>query len=206
MKFRPCIDLHGGVVKQIVGSTLKDNDGSAPIENFVAEQSSAEFAELYAKHQMLGGHIIMLGKGNEEAALGALHAFPGGMQVGGGINPSNAQKYIDAGASHVIVTSYVFRDGAIDYARLNEMVNAVGKSNLVLDLSCRRKDGAGDYYVVTDRWQKYTDFVLSEQSLAELATYCDEFLVHGVDVEGMRVGIIEELVTLLGVWSPIPVT
>ena len=206
MKFRPCIDLHGGVVKQIVGSTLKDNDGSAPIENFVAEQSSAEFAELYAKHQMLGGHIIMLGKGNEEAALGALHAFPGGMQVGGGINPSNAQKYIDAGASHVIVTSYVFRDGAIDYARLNEIVNAVGKSNLVLDLSCRRKDGAGDYYVVTDRWQKYTDFVLSEQSLAELATYCDEFLVHGVDVEGMRVGIIEELVTLLGVWSPIPVT
>jgi phosphoribosylformimino-5-aminoimidazole carboxamide ribotide isomerase len=198
-------------VKQIVGSTLKDDAGSSgssePVENFVATKPAGAFAQLYSKHQMPGGHVIMLGKGNEEAALQALRTYPGGMQVGGGVTPSNAKKYIDAGASHVIVTSYVFRDGAIDYARLNEMVATVGKDQLVLDLSCRRKQGGGnDYYVVTDRWQKYTNFMLSKQSLAELATYCDEFLVHGVDVEGMRVGILEELVTLLGEWSPIPVT
>jgi len=237
MRFRPCIDLHSGVVKQIVGSTLVDGDGGAgdePTTNFEAAHPSAHFAETYKRDGFPGGHVIMLGPGNTEAALSALRAYPGGMQVGGGINPANAREYLDAGASHVIVTSYVFRDGKIDFARLDELVAAVGKERLVIDLSCRKRQqrqqvvgagagaGAGveagaeaeaeaeadadTYYVVTDRWQKYTDFALSAASLARLATYCDEFLVHGVDVEGLRVGVIEELVARLGEWSPIPVT
>ena len=235
MRFRPCIDLHSGVVKQIVGSTLVDGDGGAgdePTTNFEAAHPSAHFAETYKRDGFPGGHVIMLGPGNTEAALSALRAYPGGMQVGGGINPTNAREYLDAGASHVIVTSYVFRDGKIDFARLDELVAAVGKERLVIDLSCRKRQqrqqvvgagagaGAGveaeaeaeaeadadTYYVVTDRWQKYTDFALSAASLARLATYCDEFLVHGVDVEGLRVGVIEELVARLGEWSPIPVT
>ena len=151
----------------------------------------------------------MLGPGNEAAAMASLTAFPGGMQVGGGINPSNARTYLDAGASHVIVTSWVFRQGQVDFERLKEMVSVVGKDKLVLDLSCRSKPGDGEsgrYYVVTDRWQKFTDVEITKENLDVLAAYCAEFLVHGVDVEGLRVGIIEDLVEKLGRWSPIPVT
>ena len=203
-RFRPCIDLHGGVVKQIVGATLVD--GETPTTNFEAKISSAEFAKMYQKDGLYGGHVIMLGPGNEEASLAALSAFPGGMHVGGGINPVNASKFLEAGASHVIVTSYVFRDGKIDYDRLKEMVDAVGKERLVLDLSCRRREGGSEYYVVTDRWQKFTDFVVCAESLQRLAQECDEFLVHGVDVEGLQSGIEEDLVALLGEHSPLPVT
>ena len=149
----------------------------------------------------------MLGPGNEEAAISSLEAFPGGMQVGGGITPENAQRYLDAGASHVIVTSYVFREGKVDYERLEKLVGAVGKDKVVLDLSCRSKPNApGRYYVVTDRWQKFTQVEITKKNVHALAGYCAEFLVHGVDVEGMRVGIMEDLVEKLGQWSPIPVT
>ena len=157
MRFRCCIDLHSGVVKQIVGSTLKDNNAGeeAPVTNFESELSAGHYATMYKKDELVGGHVIMLGKGNEEAALDALRSYPGGLQVGGGINPENALKYLEAGASHVIVTSYVFRDGGLDQERLDAMVKTVGKERLVLDLSCRSKEGK--YYVVTDRWQKFTD-------------------------------------------------
>ena len=213
MRFRPCIDLHAGVVKQIVGSTIKDDirtlGGSAPVENFVSEKPAAWYAELYRERKLPGGHVICLGPGNEEAALSALRAYPGGLQVGGGVTPQNAGRYLDAGASHVIVTSYVFSGGSLDEGRLRELVAAVGKERLVLDLSCRGRVAEGgdvEYYVVTDRWQHFTDLRVDGTTLRTLAASCDEFLVHGVDVEGKRQGLEERLVALLGEHSPIPVT
>lgn len=211
MKFRPCIDLHHGKVKQIVGSTLKDGDDeatAAPAENFATDKPADEFAKLYQRDALTGGHVIKLGPGNDEAAKLALSAYPQGLQIGGGINDTNAKEWLDAGASHVIVTSHVFKDGKIDFERLEKLVQIVGKDQLVLDLSCRRQpnDADGPYYVVTDRWQKYTDLAVNKETLELLAKYCDEFLVHGVDVEGKQCGILEDLVVLLGDHSPVPVT
>mmetsp|Transcript_43841 Transcript_43841/g.124115 ORF Transcript_43841/g.124115 Transcript_43841/m.124115 type:complete len:267 (+) Transcript_43841:61-861(+) len=210
MKFRPCIDIHDGQVKQIVGGTLKD-DTSSLVTNFAASQPSSYFAERYRDDGLRGGHAIMLGASpeNKSAALAALKAFPGGLQVGGGITADNASEYISAGASHVIVTSHVFHDGAVDHARLAALVAAVDRTRLVLDLSCRRVKGAeGEqptYKVVTDRWQKWTDLEVCPATLAELAAHCDEFLVHGVDVEGLQSGIEEPLIAILAS-SPVPVT
>ena len=201
--FRPCIDLHDGKVKQIVGGTLTDAPGQLRT-NFVSERPSAWYAELYRRDALPGGHVIMLGPGNESAAREALAAYPGGLQVGGGIPAGNATGFLDAGASHVIVTSWVFRDGRLDAERLREMLHAVGRERLTLDLSCRRRDG--DYFVVTDRWQKFTELVISPAVLTELAASCAEFLVHAVDVEGLCRGIDAELVEKLGAWSPIPTT
>ncbi len=204
MKFRPCIDLRQGKVVQIIGGTLKDSDKELPVTNFETEKSSAQYASMYQKDKLTGGHVISLGPGNTEAALSALNAFPQGLQIGGGINPSNAQTYLNAGASHVIVTSYVFSDGKIDLTKLSTLVSCVGKENLVLDLSCRKRDG--QFWIVTDRWQKFTDVAVNRETIAHLASFCDEFLVHGVDVEGMMQGIQTDLVELLGKFSPIPVT
>lgn len=204
--FKPCIDLHEGRVKQIVGSTLSDDASKGPVTNFESARPSEDFAAMYRKDGLGGGHVIMLGPGNEAAAKAALQAYPGGLQVGGGITPANAPGYLAAGASHVIVTSYVFRDGALDHARLAELVAAVGPKRLVLDLSCRRKERDGPFYVVTDRWQKFTTLALSAATLKELAAHCDEFLVHAVDVEGKQSGVERDLVRALGEWSPIPVT
>lgn len=208
MKFRPCIDIHNGVVKQIVGSTLTEGGDDKPVENFVASLSSKEFSEMYKSDCLTGGHVIMLGPGCESAALDALAAYPQGLQVGGGINASNATKYLEAGASHIIVTSYVFHDGIIDMSRLNELVSLVGKDRIVIDLSCRKQpeDPQGPFYVVTNKWTKYTNYQVNADSLQELSQYCDEFLVHGVDVEGKQCGIDEELVTLLGAHCPLPLT
>jgi len=209
MKFRPCIDIHDGQVKQIVGGTLRDDPESKPVTNFAAAQPSSYFAERYCTDGLVGGHVVMLGASapNRAAALEALKAYPGGLQVGGGVTADNALEYLEAGASHVIVTSYVFHDGAIDRERLAKLVEAVGCSRLVLDLSCRRAPGDGPpvYKVVTDRWQKWTDLEVSASTLAELAVHCNEFLVHGVDVEGLQGGIEEPLVQVLAT-SPIPVT
>ncbi|XP_031475908.1 1-(5-phosphoribosyl)-5-[(5-phosphoribosylamino)methylideneamino] imidazole-4-carboxamide isomerase, chloroplastic [Nymphaea colorata] len=209
VRFRPCIDIHKGKVKQIVGSTLQDlnkETTSSLITNFESDKSPSEFADLYRQDGLVGGHVIMLGAdaSSMSAALEALRAYPGGLQIGGGINSSNAQSYIDEGASHVIVTSYVFSDGKMNVERLKDLVKQIGKERLVLDLSCRKKDG--NYVIVTDRWQKFSDVVLDENTIGFLATYADEFLVHGVDVEGKRLGIDEELVALLGQFCPIPVT
>lgn len=203
MRFRPCIDLRNGRVVQIVGASLRD-DSAAVVTNFETEQSPADFAALYAADGLTGGHVIALGPGNHAAALEALRAFPGGLQMGGGITPDNAREYLDAGASHVIVTSYVFHDGQIDHERLQRLQTAVGRQHLVLDLSCRRR--GDDFYVVTDRWQRWTDVAINQTTLHDLAAYCAEFLVHGVDVEGHRAGIEATLVERLGMWSPIPVT
>jgi len=203
MKFRPCIDLHQGVVKQIVGATLTDTD-EAPTTNFSATRPASWFAELYRKDNLTGGHIIQLGPGNEKAAGEALAAWPGGMQVGGGITCENAGTWLDRGASAIIVTSHVFHDGRIDEERLSRLVQAVGKEHLVLDLSCRRSQRG--YRIVTDRWQKWTDEVITLPLLDRLADSCHEFLIHGVDVEGMVSGIEEPLVALLGQWGKHPVT
>ena len=205
-RFRPCIDLHQGKVKQIVGSSLSDDPSKGPITNFEAEGSSADFAAMYAKDRLLGGHVIKLGPNNEEAALAALRAYPGGLQIGGGVTPANALSYLEAGASHVIVTSYVFSEGRLDAALLAEVVKVVGRERLVLDLSCRRREPGGPFFVVTDRWQKFTDVAVDAALLRDLARSCDEFLVHGVDVEGKRCGVLEDLVRLHGEHSPIPVT
>lgn len=204
MKFRPCIDLHGGVVKQIVGSTLRDESPDSVTTNFVAERPPSWFANLYRKDDLKGGHIIKLGPGNDQAAQEALSAWPAGMQIGGGITAENAEQWIERGASHVIVTSYVFNDGAVDMARLKSLVAAVGKEKIVLDLSCRKKDG--EYYIVTDRWQKFTEVVITKKVLNELSAYCDEFLVHAADVEGKCSGIELDLVEKLGQWSTLPTT
>ncbi|XP_058087885.1 1-(5-phosphoribosyl)-5-[(5-phosphoribosylamino)methylideneamino] imidazole-4-carboxamide isomerase, chloroplastic [Magnolia sinica] len=208
VRFRPCIDIHKGKVKQIVGSTLRDStEGTSTlITNFESDKSPAEFANLYRQDGLTGGHVIMLGAdaSSKSAAVEALHAYPGGLQVGGGINSNNSSSYLEEGASHVIVTSYVFRDGQMDLERLKHLVHMIGKHRLVLDLSCRKKDGK--YVIVTDRWQKFSDVFLDEGTLDFLASYADEFLVHGVDVEGKRLGIDEDLVALLGRCSPIPVT
>jgi phosphoribosylformimino-5-aminoimidazole carboxamide ribotide isomerase len=201
--FRPCIDLHEGRVKQIIGGTL----GSDPARlrtNFVSEHSAAWYAELYQRDGLKGGHVIMLGPGNEDAAREALRAYPGGLHVGGGINLENAPGWLEAGASHVIVTSWVFRDGRLDSERLQVLVDKIGKRRLVLDLSCRKR--GTDYFVVTDRWQKFTELTLSRETLEHLAGSCDEFLIHAADVEGLCHGIDLELVEKLAAWAPIPAT
>lgn len=202
--FRPCIDLHEGKVKQIVGSSFNDSDASGIVTNFVSEKPASWFAELYKRDGLKGGHIIMLGKGNEESAKSALAAYPMGMQLGGGVNLDNAKQWLDAGASHVIVTSFVFREGRIDWERLEALVKKIGKDRLVLDLSCKKRNDL--YFVVTDRWQKFTEEAIAPQLLEKLAKYCAEFLVHSVDVEGMRKGVDVELVEKLARWSPIPAT
>ncbi|MCK5322712.1 MAG: phosphoribosylformimino-5-aminoimidazole carboxamide ribotide isomerase [Desulfobulbaceae bacterium] len=204
MKFRPCIDLHEGRVKQIVGSTLSDSGPEELKTNFSADKPSSWYAEMYKSDGLTGGHVIMLGPGNKKAAASALQAYPGGLQIGGGINPENAAYWLDQGASAVIVTSYVFKDGKVYEERLAELTKAVGSNRLVIDLSCRKR--GFDYFVVTDRWQKFTDVTISRESLKFFSRYCSEFLIHAVDVEGKCGGIAEDLVADLARWTPIPTT
>lgn len=210
MEFRPCIDIHNGAVKQIIGGSLKDSGNQAK-ENFVSDQDGAFFANYYKSYGLKGGHIILLNpvtseyyEATKKQALLALRAYPGGLQIGGGINADNAKEFLDAGASHVIVTSFVFKDGRINMDNLEKLVKSVGKEHLVLDLSCKKKDDT--YYIVTDRWQNFTDVPVTEETLDMLSLYCDEFLVHAVDVEGKCNGIEKELVMLLGNWGKITVT
>ena len=201
MKFRPCIDLHNGKVKQIVGGTLTDDNAKVQT-NFESEHDSAYYAELYRKDGLRGGHVIMLGPGNREAAMQALKAYPGGLQVGGGINCDNALEWLEAGASQVILTSYIFADGELKQDRLDKIFKLVGRDNLVLDLSCRLRNGK--YYIVTDRWQKFTTCEVNEATLNQLAKYCTEFLIHAVDVEGKQAGIDSDLINMMAEYSPIP--
>ena len=210
MKFRPCIDIHNGAVKQIVGGSLRDQENQAT-DNFVSKQNAAYYAKRYQNDGLTGGHIILLNKEGSEyyeadvlQAREALTVFPKGMQLGGGIHPENAEKFLDMGASHVIVTSYIFRDGIIDMERLEKLSAQIGKEHLVLDLSCRFvKD---DYYIVTNRWQKVTKEKLNQDTISELSQYCDEFLVHAVDVEGKASGVEKEVVRRIGSQRLCPVT
>ena len=208
-KFRPCIDLHDGRVKQIVGSSLSDN-GAGLKTNFETDRSPAWFAELYKKDSVRGGHVIMLGKGNVDAAKAALAAYPGGLQVGGGITADNALEYLDAGASHVIVTSWIFPDGQLDRERLERLSQTVGKERLVLDLSCKRvsdpEDANPRWKIATNRWQTLIDIEITAETLEDLSRYCDEFLIHAADVEGKQQGMDDELIMFLAEYSPIPCT
>ena len=233
MRIRPCIDIHNGKVKQIVGGSLRDESGKESVlkesvlkerlsgenplrENFVSQKDADVYAAIYRRTMLPGGHIILLNSVKEKEAYEAdlrqaflaLKEYPDGMQAGGGITPETADRFLEAGASHVIVTSYVFRDGELDRDHLDEMVRAVGKKHLVLDLSCRKQEN-GSYVVVTDRWQRLTRMVISEETLDFLAEFCDEFLIHAADVEGKRAGVEEDLAELLGGWqkkSRFPVT
>ena len=210
MKFRPCIDIHNGKVKQIVGGSLKD-DGNQAVTNFTSDCHADYYATCYKKDNLVGGHIILLNaqtseyyEATKKEAMLALRTYPGGMQIGGGITAENAKEYIDAGASHVIVTSYVFRDGEIQWENLRKLAETVGKERIVLDLSCRKKENV--YYVVTNRWQTFTNVEITKTLLDDMAMYCDEFLVHGVDVEGKSSGVEEDLVKILADWNKIPIT
>ncbi len=193
MKFRPCIDIHNGKVKQIVGNSLNDSDSIAK-DNFISSLNAADYAKMYKNNGIYGGHAIILNsceseyyKKDVEQVLSALREFPGGLQVGGGVNPDNALIYLSAGASHVIVTSYVFKEGRVNFDNLKKIFDVTGKSRLVLDLSCRMYNDK--YHIVTDRWQKITEEVLDEGIIDKLSKYCDEFLIHAVDVEGQISGI-----------------
>jgi phosphoribosylformimino-5-aminoimidazole carboxamide ribotide isomerase len=201
--FRPCIDLHDGVVKQIVGGTLSD-DGAGPKTNFVASQGPGHFAAMYRRDGLRGGHVIKLGKGNEEAARAALAAWPDGLHIGGGIDATNASTWLAAGAEKVIVTSWLFPEARFAPERLAALAAAVPRERLVIDLSCRRKSCG--WMVAIDRWQRVTGFAVDEANLARLSSTCSEFLIHAADVEGLCNGIDEELVERLGRWSGIPVT
>lgn len=204
MRFRPCIDLHAGVVKQIVGATLSDDASTGPQTNFQAQKPPGWYAALYRRDNLTGGHVIQLGRGNAAAARAALSRWPGGMQVGGGITIDNARDWLDAGASHVIVTSWVFHDGRIHMERLKQLTRKIGKARLVLDLSCRKR---GDTYLVaTNRWQTFTTEAVTYALMDRLSVYCDEFLIHAVDVEGRCAGIEVDLVAYLGRWQGLPVT
>lgn len=203
MQFRPCIDLHQGKVKQIVGETL-NQEGQAVVENYVSTYDSTYYASMFKEDNLTGGHVIMLGDGNKEAALQALQTYPGGLQIGGGINESNAEEYLECGASHVIVTSYIFQDGKLMMDRLESLVERIGKERLVIDLSCKRKDNS--WFVVTDKWTKFSDIEIKEETIRELENYCDEFLIHAADVEGKRGGMDEELVARLADIVAIPTT
>jgi len=210
MRFRPCIDIHNGKVKQIVGASLRDA-GDRASENFVSDRDAVYYAKLYQKYALKGGHVILLnGQGSsfyeatKKQAFAALSAYPGGLQAGGGITAENAAEFLGAGASHVIVTSYVFRGGGILEGNLKKLVKAVGKEHLVLDLSCRRREDG--YYIVTDRWQKETDIKITPFLLEKLSPFCDEFLVHAVDVEGKKGGIEEALAGELAKWQGRPIT
>lgn len=210
MEFRPCIDIHNGKVKQIVGGSLTDESDYAK-ENFVSEMGAADYASLYRGKGLRGGHIILLNAAGSHyyeedlAQAGkALAVWPDALQIGGGVTADNAASFLDMGASHVIVTSYVFADGEIHFDRLEKLSAEAGKEHLVLDLSCRVRDGK--YYVVTDRWQKFTKQVLDGSLIKTLCGYCDEFLVHAVNVEGTGTGVDEELLQLLSVKCPNPIT
>ncbi|MBE5062772.1 phosphoribosylformimino-5-aminoimidazole carboxamide ribotide isomerase [Lachnospiraceae bacterium DSM 108991] len=210
MRFRPCIDIHNGKVKQIVGGSLKDERDQAE-ENFVSERSAAFYADMFRRDNLKGGHMILLNppsspyfEADRQQAAEALAVWPGGLQIGGGVTADNASSYIKAGASHVVVTSYVFKDGQVQWENLEKLADAVGAGHVVLDVSCRKKDGK--YYIVTDRWQKFTKVQLGEEILYWMKEYCDEFLVHGVDVEGKSAGIEEGLVEMLAGVQGIPIT
>jgi phosphoribosylformimino-5-aminoimidazole carboxamide ribotide isomerase len=207
--------MHNGKVKQIVGGSLRD-EGDQARENFVSEKDAGFYADFYQEAGLSGGHIIMLNPPGSEyyestraQALQALGRQKGRWQIGGGIRVENAAAFLDAGASHVIVTSYVFRDGQIYYENLEKLVREIGREHLVLDLSCRQRretDGTAAPYIVTDRWQKFTDVRLCGEVLDELGGYCDEFLIHAADVEGKAQGIEQGIASMLGAWQGIPVT
>lgn len=203
-RFRPCIDLHEGKVKQIVGGTL-DSASESLLTNFVSERPAEWYARLYAQDALRGGHVIQLGPGNNEAAKAALAAYPGELQLGGGISPENAVEWLEAGASHVIATSTLFdQEARFDQKRLDSLVTEAGRERLVIDLSCRRTEDG--WVVAMNRWQTPTNVEITQTTLDFFAGHCAELLIHAADVEGKCQGIDEALVAFLGEWRGCPVT
>ncbi|MBB09223.1 MAG: phosphoribosylformimino-5-aminoimidazole carboxamide ribotide isomerase [Roseibacillus sp.] len=203
-KFRPCIDLHEGRVKQIVGGSLRD-EGPGPRENFVAGEPPGWFARKFRADKLSGGHVIMLGPGNEVGAKEAVENWPGGLQVGGGISLENATGWLEAGASHVIVTSWLFSgQGAFMIERLEALSAEIGGERIVVDLSARRSEQG--WCVAMNRWQTPTDLLVKPEVLDRLAPHCAEFLIHAADVEGKCEGVDADLVEMLGSWEGRPVT
>ncbi len=205
MQFRPCIDIHKGKVKQIIGGSLNEQQGTVDT-NFVSEKSSAYYARMYQNDQLRGGHVIMLDRTPEtkQEALQSLKSFPNGLQIGGGITDQNAKEFLNAWASHVIVSSYIFENGKLSYEKLEKLIAITGKDRLVLDLSCRKKDDK--YIVVIDRWQTFTNFEITIKNLKILSKYCSEFLIHGVDSEGKKQGIEKGLLETISLFNDIPIT
>lgn len=199
--FRPCIDLHQGQVKQIVGGSLTDDGADT---NFVSQYDATYYAELYRQHNLTGGHVIALGPNNQQQVLKALAAYPDGLQFGGGVNLENAASYLAAGASHIIVTSYLFDQGEFSWSRLEAIKAEVGAEHLVLDLSCRKT--VQGWMIATDRWQTITNTPVNTETIKELENHCAEFLVHAADVEGLQGGIDKDLVKLLGESCALPCT
>lgn len=200
MRFKPCIDIHDGQVKQIVGGDLTDDKSH---DNFVSKKSAAYYAELYKEKKLPGGHIILLNpKGTKEyeldkiQALEALKTYPGGMQIGGGIDEENAEEFVSAGASHVIMTSRLFDGKIFDWNRLKKISEKIGREHIVVDISCRKH--GEEYVVVKDRWKTFTDMTVNENNIKRLTEFTDELLIHAVDVEGLRLGIDKELIAFLG--------
>ncbi|KAL8926788.1 MAG: hypothetical protein Q9172_001664 [Xanthocarpia lactea] len=204
-KFRPCIDLHSGQVKQIIGATLSDTS-SGLRTNHVSKLPASHFGNLYREHGLTGAHVIMLGPGNEAAAREALEAWPGSLQVGGGITAENARHWIEKGAGKIIVTSYLFPEARFALDRLKAVLVSLDDDVelLVIDLSCRRTGST--WTVAMNKWQTLTDMEVNEESIRLLEPYCSEFLIHAADNEGLQSGIDEELVLKLGQWCTKPVT
>lgn len=200
-RFRPCIDLHQGVVKQIVGGSLTDGGATT---HFVSDRGSAHYANLFKNRRLTGGHLISLGPNNQTAVSDALAAYPQGLQYGGGVTIDNAADFLDAGASKVIVTSYLFKNQQFSWHRLADISRLIGPDRLVIDLSCRKTESG--WQVATDRWQTITETLIDRRLIEQLQPYCAEFLVHSADMEGLQAGIDEELVRLLGDSVDIPTT
>jgi phosphoribosylformimino-5-aminoimidazole carboxamide ribotide isomerase len=200
-RFRPCIDLHQGVVKQIVGGSLTDGGATT---HFVSDRGSAHYANLFKNRCLTGGHLISLGPNNQTAVSDALAAYPQGLQYGGGVTIDNAADFLDAGASKVIVTSYLFKNQQFSWHRLADISRLIGPDRLVIDLSCRKTESG--WQVATDRWQTITETLIDRRLIEQLQPYCAEFLVHSADMEGLQAGIDEELVRLLGDSVDIPTT
>ena len=191
MKFKPCIDLHHGKVKQIIGSTLNSKEIKV---NFTSNQNSSYFAQLYRKYQLSGAHIIMLGPNNEEACLQALKTWPGHLQVGGGITLANGEKWLKAGAQKLIFTSYLFPDKTLDLSRLQSLKKNYGRNKIVIDLSCSKTLADKGYYVFKNKWKEQTTFKLELASLQSIIPYTEEILIHAISVEGKNQGMDQDLV------------
>ncbi|KAI8071225.1 Phosphoribosylformimino-5-aminoimidazole carboxamide ribotide isomerase [Gongronella butleri] len=203
-RFNGCVDLHHGQVKQIVGGSLNDSTPDTLRTNFVSKESPSFYAKLYEQNDVTRSHVIKLGPGNDDAAKAALHAWPNHLQVGGGITIDNAEEWLAAGASKVIVTSYLFPGAQFSLKRLQDLSQKIGKERLVVDISCRRQ--GSQWIVAMNKWQTLTDMTVTKETLEMLSKYCSEFLIHAADVEGLCNGIDEELVEYLGKFVTIPTT
>lgn len=178
-RFRPCIDLHNGSVKQIVGGTLTERSDELQT-NFISQHPATYFAQLYKDKDLTGGHVIMLGPGNESAAKEALLTWPKGLQVGGGIKADNAKHWIECGADKVfptlcfyfnsnahlfkvIITSFLFPNGTFSMQNLESISDALGcdaREQLVIDLSCRKRNNS--WFVAMNKWQTLTNFEINK--------------------------------------------